>query len=124
MTPRIPSVGDIERDYTKNASLGMEGRFAVLRSAQLIFELLDALSLGLFLRFLSLWHHLLCGLFDRGLGRLDHDFFFDFLAMVFPFDFFICSIAALRFEGSSRSLQIHSSKYSGSSSNLAFSLQQ
>ena len=50
MTPRIPSVGDIERDYTKNASLGMEGRFAVLRSAQLIFELFDALSLGLFLR--------------------------------------------------------------------------
>jgi hypothetical protein len=70
MTPRIPSVGDIERDYTKNASLGMEGRFAVLRSAQLIFEQLDALSLGLFLRFLSLWHHLLCGFLTAALADL------------------------------------------------------
>jgi len=31
MTPRIHSVRHIDRDYTKNAPLGMEGRFAVLR---------------------------------------------------------------------------------------------
>jgi hypothetical protein len=36
--PRIYSAGKIEPDYTQNDPLGIEGRFAMLRSLQLDFE--------------------------------------------------------------------------------------
>ncbi len=41
MTPRIHSVGHIERDYTKNDPFGMRGRFSVYRLVQLILERLE-----------------------------------------------------------------------------------
>ena len=98
MTPRIHSVGHVERDYTKNAPLGMEGRFAVLRSAQLIFERIRSLyRLAFFFAFLALGIIFFAAFFTAALADLTNDLFFDFLAMVFPFAFLTAFAADSRY---------------------------
>jgi hypothetical protein len=98
MTPRIHSVDHVERDYTKNAPLGMEGRFAVLRSAQLIFERIRSLyRLAFFFAFLALGIIFFAAFFTAALADLTNDLFFDFLAMVFPFAFLTAFAADSRY---------------------------